>query len=391
MQDATNNCKNLCEKKNGWFNVSEGNQEIPKNVPRYLVVKIEEQGKTFNEINPFDIHRWVSSFSKNITVKKMKKSGLLFLDSPSNSITSILLKQELFKGLRISVQPHNTLNQSKGVLYCPELRDLKEEEILQELIEQGVSKVRRLGNPSKKSGLFVATFNTPQLPEKLFVGYLSVPIRAYIPPPLLCYRCGALGHHMSSCEKEQVCRKCSEPLHDNECKKIKCCLCGEEHRTTAKLCPVYAEEYEVKKVMVLQNVTYFEAKRQVKGARTGTYAEKVMSVSTDSNNLDKVINLIELMNKRIAVIENLLIRKQLETKSLNPEEGTTISGHGSCEVEPKSTTDPKSTRNDDTTESDGTTGRNETQGKDSSKTHRRQNESKTPTNRRQVSSNSKKR
>lgn len=64
----------------------------------------------------------------------MKKTGLLFLDSPPDSVTSKLLKQELFKGFSISVQPHKTPNQTRGVFYSSELPDLKEEEILQEFV-----------------------------------------------------------------------------------------------------------------------------------------------------------------------------------------------------------------------------------------------------------------
>jgi len=46
--------------------------------------------------------------------------------------------------MEITATEHKTLNLSKGVIYCNELRNISEAEILQELQTQKVTEVRKI-------------------------------------------------------------------------------------------------------------------------------------------------------------------------------------------------------------------------------------------------------
>ena len=80
------------------------------------------------------------------------------------------------------------LNSSKGIIRCRELFDLSEVEIRDELKAQGVVEVHRV--TVKKEGKVIPTntlfltFNRPDMPKELRVGYLKVKVDLFIPNPL---------------------------------------------------------------------------------------------------------------------------------------------------------------------------------------------------------------
>ena len=65
--------------------------------------------------------------------------------------------------LQMKVPPHRTKNSSRGVIYCPDLEDTCDDDIVNGLAEYGVTAVRRIH--TKKGGVMTAhnlilTFNT---------------------------------------------------------------------------------------------------------------------------------------------------------------------------------------------------------------------------------------
>ena len=110
-----------------------------------------------------------------------------------------LLKTNKIFDLKVKISLHNSLNSSKGVIRCAELRPCSEKDILENLKEQGVIglcnvSVRRNG-VLKSTNAYVLTFNTPVLPKKIKVAFLSVNVEVYIPNSLRCYQCQDFGHH----------------------------------------------------------------------------------------------------------------------------------------------------------------------------------------------------
>ena len=70
------------------------------------------------------------------------------------------------------------LNSTQGVIYADELRC-----VLKNFEQFGVYKVQRLNKGPDKTptALLVLTFNKPQLPFDIAIGYLSYRIRPYYP------------------------------------------------------------------------------------------------------------------------------------------------------------------------------------------------------------------
>ena len=83
--------------------------------------------------------------------------------------------------VRVSI--HKALNSSRGVIRCHELSGMTEMEIRTELQEQGVVEVHKVtvkkdAEKVPTNTLFL-TFNTPDLPKEITVGYLKVKVALF--------------------------------------------------------------------------------------------------------------------------------------------------------------------------------------------------------------------
>ena len=144
------------------------------------------------------------------------------------------------------VFPHTSLNSSKGVIRCPDLRNSSEEEILEGTRSQGVTAVKRFkikrNGQLKDTNTFVITFNTPTLPKTVKVAYFRVNVEIYIPNPLRCHKCQKYGHQENRCTKDPICANCGEPANHTEqsCTKDPNCVnCGGKHSANTKECQVW--------------------------------------------------------------------------------------------------------------------------------------------------------
>jgi len=95
--------------------------------------------------------------------------------------------------------PHQTLNLSKRMIRCAELKHASEEEIISELADQGVVdcfniKVKSQDGVRWKSNTYILTFGTSTLPKHIEIGFIYIHIEIYIPNPLRYFRCQKYGH-----------------------------------------------------------------------------------------------------------------------------------------------------------------------------------------------------
>ena len=119
--------------------------------------------------------------------------------------------------------PHGTLNTSRGIIRCPDLAGVYEEEIVHELSNQHVSGARRItvyrDGIRRETNTIVLTFNTAILPKTLKIGYLNVVVDLYIPIPPHCYTCFKFGHHERRCNRnssDALCRHCGKVGNTHE-------------------------------------------------------------------------------------------------------------------------------------------------------------------------------
>ena len=119
----------------------------------------------------------------------------------------------------VKVSSHRTLNTSKGVLRTPEFKNTTREELLTQLIKQGVTDARMV--TIKKNGEMIRvntailTFNRPTPLATLKVGFERCTVQPYVPNPLRCFKCQQFGAHQDNCSRTKVCGKCAQPDHQD--------------------------------------------------------------------------------------------------------------------------------------------------------------------------------
>jgi len=124
------------------------------------------------------------------TVKRLQKGDIL-LEASTSVQSRCLSHLKNLGGCLVSVNPHRTLNSSKGVIRCHDLVNCDKEEILSELREQGVTDINNITVPNDSGGrrntnTFIVTFNFPSVPKCLKIGFIRVSVSVYIPNPLRC-------------------------------------------------------------------------------------------------------------------------------------------------------------------------------------------------------------
>ena len=241
------------------------------NVPRFLVVKSQEEKRTMADLSPFVIEKCIQSIVGHPKTIKKLKSGDLLLEVDRQQQVENLLKTTKIFDLKVKISLHQSLNSSKGVIRCPELHPCSDKEIIDNLTDQGVTGVRnvkvRKNGVLKSTNTYVLTFNTPILPKKIKVAFLSVNVEVYIPNPLRCYQCQVFGHHEDYCMKKPICGNCGGERHcsdDRNCKNTaKCVNCNGNHPVFSRDCPTWKKEKAILKVKYEKSITFPEARKLV--------------------------------------------------------------------------------------------------------------------------------
>ena len=171
--------------------------------PRFLLIESAVPEEPLTKLSPFVIQKVLVSIAGNPKSVKKLNSGALLVEVERPKHAENLMKITRFHQTPAKCTPHGNLNRSRGIIRCPDLAGISEEEIVDELSSQNVSEARRISvwrdGVKKSTNTIVLTFRTAILPKTLKFGYLNVGVDIYIPNPLQCYSCFRFGHHERKC------------------------------------------------------------------------------------------------------------------------------------------------------------------------------------------------
>ena len=185
--------------------------------PRFLLIESTIPEQPLSKLSPFVIQKVLLSVAGSPkSVKKLSSvTYLVEVEKPKHAQN--LTKIKHFFNIPAKCSPHTSLNTTRGIIRCPDLAGVAEDEIVEELSSQHVLAARRitvcLDGIKRETNTIVLTFNSAILPKTLKVGYLNVGVDLFIPNPLQCYTCFKFGHHERRCKKstsESLCRRCGE-------------------------------------------------------------------------------------------------------------------------------------------------------------------------------------
>lgn len=181
-----------------------------------------------------------------------------------------MLNTKVLNGERISTHVPGNAAKLRGVIYdIPQ--DITMEVVMKEVRGGKVVKATRLQtkrNGVKEDSLSVLLEFEGEMPKKVIMGYFRFDVREFIPAPLRCFKCQRMGHTVLQCKGKMRCAKCGGEHEYGKCvegTKIRCCNCGGEHSAAFGGCPVQQQAREAQKYKVLNQVSYADALKKVKG------------------------------------------------------------------------------------------------------------------------------
>lgn len=321
---------------------------------KFLLMESVSEGRDLSRVNPFLLNKVLENAMgvKPEHVTRLR-DGKLLLRVKSEKIA---LKAKAIKkipepcGIAVRVIDHPTLNTCKGIIRCPDIEFMSEEEILAGLKDQKVSEVvimkRKWNEEVVNTRTAIITFQTTIVPRSVDFGLYPVLVDVYIPKPMRCTTCLKIGHTKKWCKGERVCANCSMPEHEGQCPYVKCVLCTGNHHSLDKECPIYLDEWEIQKIKTLDRITYAEAKKKRRlqcptAPKNYTTTEKTFAQTTKATrnepNTEKTTK--SYNSEMVNLAEQVTQSKEKDTQK---EENETQQTTRSCEGEGSSSSYEKS-------------------------------------------------
>lgn len=210
--------------------------------------------------------------TKKIT--KLNRNALLVQTANEHQGQKLLEIKKIDKN-PVTVQLHRTMNHVKGTVYSEAMSRSSEEEILDKLKDQHVTKIermkRKVDGDLVDTHRYILTFSLTKLPSlvKLAEWHREI-VSIYIPKPMRCINCQRLGHTKKWCRRtKQTCARCGEEGHKAfDCKKkredTKCINCTGKHLATDPKCEQYQMQCEILATQAREHITHYEARDRVR-------------------------------------------------------------------------------------------------------------------------------
>lgn len=165
------------------------------------------------KINPFTLTTALANKIGEIIYGKVLNDGnLLIRCANENQVEKALKIKEIGK-IRVESAGKIGTNGggSKGVITGVPV-SVGMEEIKKNVRGGKVIKAQRLKTTregrKKESETILIEFEEDNIPLKVFLGFLSYPVRVYVPKPLRCFNCQRFGHIAGKCKEQRICARC---------------------------------------------------------------------------------------------------------------------------------------------------------------------------------------
>lgn len=130
--------------------------------------------------------------------------------------------------------------------------------------------IKTIRNPDDSSkdkkiptGTVKITFTGQLLPETIDLYGVKRKVSPYYFTVTQCFGCYRFGHTQKNCRAKKKCRVCGETIdgatHDKCQNKVKCVNCNKDHSSTDKQCEERIRQDIIKRIMVDENISFFEA------------------------------------------------------------------------------------------------------------------------------------
>ena len=241
---------------------------------RFLVISPLNKEDNLTKLSPFRILNSIKSTGMKNTPRKVSKqgSGCILVEVKDSADSTQLQSCKELAGIQVKVEPHRTLNSSKGVVKSRELQGSTEEEMVQYI--SGVTharciKVRRDGKEIP-TNTWILTFNSATPPSRICIeGYMILEVRPFIEKPRRCFNCHRFGHTQLKCRsKSKLCKNCGKPEETDHLDTNGTCPfaaycpnCRQDgHTALDKDCPKFKQEKAILEHKSMYGGTFAQAR-----------------------------------------------------------------------------------------------------------------------------------
>ena len=248
-------------------------------------------GNSFNKQSPSQKYQMVKELAKPQDIVYNKEGSVSFLVTTREA--SELLDIEKIRNFNVKIEKHQYKNRIRGTIQAQTIKLSEINEIEEELVEYGCIHVKKEEAPKRdaarnmvrddsgnllfeSNGKATITFEKETLPTYVILFGQRVYVEPYEPDALQCKSCFEYGHLKKKCPNRAICGWCSKAPHTAKGERCPdsphCRNCSEGHNNHSnffKDCPTRLRENEIAKIKEARKVSYFEAKKILKG-RTNT-------------------------------------------------------------------------------------------------------------------------
>lgn len=159
-------------------------------------------------INPVKLTKAIKKAVGDVESAKTLRNGNIIIFCKNEKQQKVAQGIKSMLGQSVSCTVPSKRVWLKGVIYGIPI-DVSTNTIKSNIKGVKVTEVKRLKcvrNKEKVDSLSVMLqFDEEKMPERVYIGYVSYAVRAYVPPPIRCFKCQKYGHVAAVCKGKQRC------------------------------------------------------------------------------------------------------------------------------------------------------------------------------------------
>jgi len=240
-----------------------------KDYTKFYTITATQPNETLLNLDIINANKEMKSQINGTPTKVTElRDGSLLVEVASEEQSNKIKTIQRLNETRVSVTPHNSLNQTKGTIFFKNTYRYTNEQLLQELSTYKVIDIyhieRKINNEQMPTNIYILTFDACTLPEKVYIGWKDFDVREYIPRPRRCFKCQGYYHGSKNCRSEiSICVTCGQEHHDTPCTRTASCKnCRQPHPASSKECFYYKLAQEVVTLQTRQKMSFKDARRK---------------------------------------------------------------------------------------------------------------------------------
>lgn len=270
---------------------SEEEQEIPqkeRNENYVVIIRFNEKNQeSMKKVNPFMLTTTLAKKIGEIEYAKILNDGNLMVRCADAMQMEKALKVKEIGKCKVENTGRVGARREDGCIgvITGVPMNVSMEELKKNIKGGKVLNVQRLKTTKegvmRESETVSIEFEGENIPKKVFLGFMSYPVRMYIPKPMRCFKCQRFGHTAKNCNRQRRCARCGGDHEYGKCGigiPPKCCSCGGAHNVAYGGCEIMRRETKIQKIRVERRITYADAVKVVRERENNTNEIEDMGV-----------------------------------------------------------------------------------------------------------------